>query len=209
VVVGVEGVYGGEHLLGATRRNDGRSAGDVGAAAFPARRRRRGARPQPLGGDAGTAAPPGSLPASCAPPLAGSTSGPLLSLCFLIPEPPALLPSLLAGAIGIGRETQAAAEQGAAAGMDFKRGGRLGFEVQADGGDLRHPCPEARGAHPVASAARGVAWRPGDRREAAAPPRTVCGRQRGRETGERAADERAPYGGDRRRGVGGSWAGWR
>jgi hypothetical protein len=61
---------------------------------------------------------------------------------------PLLLPSLLAGAVGIGRETQAAAEQGAAAGMDFKRGGRLGFDVQADGGDLRHPCPEARGAHP-------------------------------------------------------------
>jgi hypothetical protein len=32
---------------------------------------------------------------------------------------------------------------------------------------------------------------------------------KGKETGERAADARAPHGGDRRRGVGGSWAGWR
>jgi hypothetical protein len=30
-----------------------------------------------------------------------------------------------------------------------------------------------------------------------------------KEKQERAADARAPHGGDRRRGVGGSWAGWR
>jgi hypothetical protein len=35
----------------------GRSTGDVGAAVYPARRRRRGARPQLLGGDAGSRGP--------------------------------------------------------------------------------------------------------------------------------------------------------
>jgi hypothetical protein len=54
----------------------GRSTGDVGAAASPARRRRRGARPQPLGGDVGTAAP-GLAPCLLRPSLLLSPS-PLL-----------------------------------------------------------------------------------------------------------------------------------
>jgi hypothetical protein len=48
----------------------GRSTGDVGAAASPARRRRRGARPQLLGGDAGSGGPrASSLPPALPLPL--------------------------------------------------------------------------------------------------------------------------------------------
>jgi hypothetical protein len=50
-----------------------------------------------------------------------------------------------------------AAEQGAAAGVEFKGGGRLGFEVQADGGDLRHPCLGPHDTHLGGASAVGVA----------------------------------------------------
>jgi hypothetical protein len=65
----------------------GRSAGDVGAAASPARRRRRGARPQLLGGDAGSRGPR----ASSLPP------------ALPLPSPTSSLPRFLVEAMDLDR----------------------------------------------------------------------------------------------------------
>jgi hypothetical protein len=65
----------------------GRSAGDVGAAASPARRRRRGARPQVLGGDVGSRGPR----ASSLPP------------ALPLPSPTSSLPRFLVEAMDLDR----------------------------------------------------------------------------------------------------------
>jgi hypothetical protein len=64
--------------------------------------------------------------------------------------------------------------------------------AQVDGGDLRHLCPGARGAHPVVGAtAMGTARRPA--------PRRVMGDAEGKKSkqGRVVADTQDPHGGGR------------
>jgi hypothetical protein len=78
------------------------------------------------------------------------------------------------------------------------------LEVQVSSWDPRR----ARGTHPAALALQGGSGHGAGMRQRCPLARLAGVSEEGeRETGERAADARAPHGGDRRRGVGGRHAG--
>jgi hypothetical protein len=118
----------------------GLGAGVVGATAPPARRRRRGARLQLLGGDAGSRGPR----ASSLPP------------ALPLPSPTSSLPRFLVEAMDLdwGAVPQGGGGgTGKPAGAWSLIGGRLGFGgLEMDDGDPRRPCLRPRGTHPTAPA---------------------------------------------------------